>query len=75
MSVDLERTQITSDEALHDQNRDFEMAVRELTFFDRDENRWSDDVQGVIVSQVEPAGWAGLGGVRSGRPDPADRPL
>ena len=64
VTVDLERTRITSDEALHDQNRDFELSVRELTFFDRDENRWSDDVQGVVVSQVEPAGWAGLGGIR-----------
>jgi S1-C subfamily serine protease len=42
------------------------MGVRELTFFDRDENRWSDDVLGVMVSQVEAAGWAGLGGIRSG---------
>jgi serine protease Do len=66
VSVDLERTHITPDEALHDQDRDFELSVRELTFFDRDDNRWSDDVTGVIVSQVEPAGWVGLGGVRSG---------
>ena len=64
--VELERTRITPDEALHDQNRDFELSVRELTFFDRDENRWDEDVQGVIVSQVEPAGWAGLAGIRTG---------
>ena len=66
VSVDLERTRITPDEAVRDQNRDFELSVRELTFFDRDDNRWSDDVAGVIVSQVESAGWVGLGGVRSG---------
>jgi serine protease Do len=66
LSVDLERTRITPDEAVRDQNRDFELSVRELTFFDRDDNRWSDDVSGVVVSQVESAGWAGLGGVRSG---------
>jgi serine protease Do len=66
VSLDLERTRITPDEALRDQNRDFELSVRELTFFDRDDNRWSDDVTGVIVSQVESAGWAGLGGVRGG---------
>jgi serine protease Do len=66
VNVELERTRITSEEALHDQNRDFELSCRELTFFDRDENRWSDDVQGVVVSQIEPAGWAGLGGIRSG---------
>jgi serine protease Do len=66
VSVELERTRITPDEALRDQNRDFELGVRELTFFDRDDNYWGDDVTGVIVSQVEPAGWAGLGGIRPG---------
>jgi len=66
IKVDLERTRITPDEALRDQNRDFELSVRELTFFDRDENHWGDDVTGVIVSHVEPAGWAGLGGIRPG---------
>lgn len=66
VTVDLERTHITPDEALHDQDRDFELTVRELTFFDRDENRWGEDVAGVIVSQVEPAGWAGLAGISHG---------
>ncbi len=66
VSVDLERTRITPDEALRDQNRDFELSVRELTFFDRDDNHWGDDVAGVVVSQVEMAGWAGLGGIRHG---------
>jgi S1-C subfamily serine protease len=51
---------------LHETNRDFELTVREITFFDRDENRWGDDVRGVIVQSVEPAGWAGLGGVTNG---------
>ncbi len=64
--MDLERTRITPDEALRDQNRDFELSVRELTFFDRDENHWGEDVNGVVVSQVEAAGWVGLGGVHSG---------
>lgn len=65
VSVQLERTRLTPEEARKEQNKDFEMSVRELTFFDRDENRWGDDVKGVLVTQVEPAGWAGLGGIES----------
>jgi S1-C subfamily serine protease len=53
-------------EARRDRNRDFEITVREVTFFDRDENRWEDTVRGVIVVGVERAGWVQLGGVRSG---------
>jgi len=66
IKVSLERTRLTPEEARKERDRDFEMTVRELTFFDRDENRWDEDVQGVLVEQVEPAGWAGLGGVRAG---------
>lgn len=63
LDVRLEPTRLTVEEARRDQNRDFELTVREVTFFDRDENRWADDVDGVIVEQVEEAGWAGLGGI------------
>lgn len=66
LSVKLERTRLAPEEARKDRNRDFEMTVREVTFFDRDENRWNEDVTGVIVEQVESAGWAGLGGIESG---------
>jgi S1-C subfamily serine protease len=64
--VTLERTRLTPEEARRDRNRDFEMVAREVTFFDRDENRWAETVKGVIVESVEDAGWAGLGGVESG---------
>jgi len=66
VSVALERTKLTPEEARRDRNRDFEIAVRETTFFDRDENRWDESVQGVLVTGVESAGWAQLGGVRPG---------
>ena len=62
----LERTRLRQDEARRDRNRDFDLTVRELTFFDRDENRWDKSVRGVLVFSVESAGWAGLGGIRSG---------
>ncbi len=66
VKLPLERTRLAPDEARRELNRDFELTVRELTFFDRDENRWDDDVKGVLVQQAEPAGWAGLAGVRGG---------
>ena len=64
--VKLEPTRMTQEEARRDKNRDFELTVREVTFFDRDENRWDDDVRGVIAERIEPAGWAMLGGIRPG---------
>jgi serine protease Do len=66
VKVPLERTRITAEEALRDSNRDFEMSVRELTFFDRDDNRWDESVTGVMVVSVERVGWAGLAGMVEG---------
>lgn len=64
--VAMEKARTTPEEARRDKNTDFEITVREITFFDRDENRWNDDVKGVLIDGVESAGWAGLGGLRGG---------
>jgi serine protease Do len=66
VKVPLERTRIGPDEALKDENKDFELTVRELTFFDRDDEHWGEDVMGVLVENVERAGWAGMAGVGDG---------
>ena len=66
ITVATERTRTTRDEALKDVNKDFELTVRELTFFDRDEARWTADVTGVLAESVEQAGWAGLAGLGAG---------
>ena len=66
VSMTLERTRITRAEARRDRNRDFELIVRQTTFFDRDENRWDNSVRGVIIDRLERAGWAQLGGLRHG---------
>ncbi|MFQ5495024.1 MAG: PDZ domain-containing protein, partial [Phycisphaerae bacterium] len=66
VTVQLERTRVTKQEARRRRNRDFEIIVRQVTFFDRDENRWDDGVRGVLVDRVESAGWAQLGGIRPG---------
>ncbi len=64
IQVSLERTRITQQEARRDHNRDFELIVREVTFFDRDESRWDDSVKGVLITDAEAAGWARLAGMR-----------
>lgn len=66
LSVVLEKTRLTASEAKHDENKDFEISVREITFFDRDEEQWDESVQGVIATSVERVGWAGLAGLQSG---------
>ena len=66
VSVQLERTRLSPVEARRHTDRDFELTVRELTFFDRDERRWDSSVRGVLTETVDSGGWAGLGGVRKG---------
>ncbi|MEK6643352.1 MAG: PDZ domain-containing protein [Planctomycetota bacterium] len=65
LTVKLERTRLTPEEARRARNQDFELTVRELTFFDRDDHRWDETVEGVLVESAESAGWAGLGGLQS----------
>ena len=64
--ITLEATRQTPEEAKRERDRDFDMAVRDITFFDREDEKWDDSVKGVIVDSVEPAGWGGLGGIQGG---------
>jgi serine protease Do len=66
VTAKLERTRLGPEEARRDENKDWELTVRELTFFDRDDNRWDESVAGVLVERVERAGWAGLAGIEPG---------
>ncbi len=63
VGLQLERSRTEPHEARRARNDDFELSVREITFFDRDALRWSDDVQGVLVEGVDQAGWASRAGV------------
>ncbi len=47
-------------------NRVFDFSVRDLTFFDKAHRRWANDTTGVLVTNVEEGGWAGLGHLRGG---------
>jgi serine protease Do len=66
LQVTLERTRLEPTEVPRVRNQDFELVVREITFFDREDEKWDESVKGVIVDSVENAGWAGLAGVQSG---------
>lgn len=66
LALTLERTRQTPEEAPRIRNTDFEMAVRDITFFDREDNKWDNTVTGVYVDQAESAGWAGLAGIVGG---------
>ncbi len=66
VEVAMERTQLLPEEARKDSNKDFDLSVREITFFDRDDFRWNESVHGVLVTGAENVGWAGLGGVNEG---------
>lgn len=42
-------------------NDDFEFTVRDITFFDKAQERWKTDQSGVLVDEVKSGGWAALG--------------
>ncbi len=66
VAVTLEESRPGPDEARRERNADFELTVREVTFFDRVSNRWDASVQGVMVMHAESAGWAGIAGILPG---------
>ncbi len=63
-TVRLEETRTTPAEAARQKSAPLGLTVREMTFFDRDENRWPDAVVGVLADRVESASPAQAGGVR-----------
>ena len=64
VQVTLERTRLTKTEVKREENEDFGLTVREITFFDRDENRWPRSISGVLIEAVDRAGWAQLGSLQ-----------
>jgi len=43
------------------EDENFEFTVRDITFFDKSDERWKEEQQGVLVDNVRPGGWADLG--------------
>jgi serine protease Do len=44
----------------------FDFTVREISFKDRVDNRWTSEQKGAVIGAVEPGGWAGFSGVAGG---------
>lgn len=66
ITVELERSRTRPEEAKRERNRDFGLTVRAVTFFDRIDERWDENVHGVIVDDVERGGWASAAGIMGG---------
>jgi serine protease Do len=66
LTITMEGERLTPELAKREQDRDFELDVRELTFFDREDNRWGEDIKGMFVNTADPSGWAGMGGISGG---------
>ncbi len=44
----------------------FDFAVRDITFFDRNSEKWTESKRGVLVEEVTPGGWAAVGKLNVG---------
>jgi serine protease Do len=64
--VELVRSPMLEREMKEYRNNDFELTVRDISFFSRAKEQWKEDRQGVVVSEVKPGGWAALGKVGVG---------
>jgi len=59
--VELVRSPHLKREMKNYRNDDFEFTAREIAFFDRAEQQWGNDQQGVLVEDVKSGSWAELG--------------
>ncbi|MFP6854597.1 MAG: PDZ domain-containing protein, partial [Opitutales bacterium] len=66
LSAQLDRRPTPSNELDEYQDRIFEFKVRDLAFGDRINLRLDKQAQGLMVDNVEAAGWAALAGLRQG---------
>ncbi len=65
-NVTLEKRPDPSNELPDYEEETFEFTVRELSFGDRVTKRLKEKEPGLVVENVEPAGWASLAGLRQG---------
>lgn len=64
--VVLVRAPLLAREMKRYRDRNFEMTVRDITFFDRADRQWAEEQQGVLVEEVQSGGWAAVGLVQTG---------
>lgn len=66
IEVELVRAPPVEREMKKYRDEDFEFTVRDITFFDKSSEKWAQSQRGVMVHQVNPGGWAALGGLANG---------
>jgi len=66
LNLTLEKRPPPSNELPKIKEKTFEFTVRELSFADRVNARVDEEHPGLLVENVEPAGWASLAGLRQG---------
>ena len=66
LNVTLEKRPEPANELPNYEEETFEFTVRELSFGDRVNQRLQEKEPGLIIENVEPAGWASLAGLRQG---------
>ncbi len=47
-------------------DEDFEFTARDTTFFDKEQEQWSQEQPGALVTEVKEGGWAAIGRLSSG---------
>lgn len=65
IDVKLQETPTTATDADTFEDTFLEFKARGITHMDRLEKNWSDDLEGVFVTNVKSGGWASLGGLKA----------
>ncbi len=65
LKVELEESPASALDVKKAKSRALEFSVRDVTFMDRVQRKWSRDQQGVLVTEATPGGWAAVAGLNS----------
>lgn len=66
ISVELIRSPKLVREMKRYRDENFEFTVRDITFFDKSDEKWEEEQNGVMVNEITSGGWAALGGLGTG---------
>ena len=66
IAVELIRSPKLAREMKKYRDENFEFTARDVTFFDRAQEQWAEEQQGVLVEEAKSGGWAALGRLGAG---------
>ena len=66
LPVELVRSPKLEREMKKYRDEDFEFTARDTTFFDKEQEQWSQEQPGVLVTEVKEGGWAAIGRLATG---------